>query len=123
VRLKKERKMKASLIAVTLGLLTLTSAVAEARVCSINYYASILTQANSLQGPLRRCDRQLKRRNINIISMCNVCGPTFRRVARQERELRNNRSCFAGDAKAQRAIRQLSSVRAELTFVRRGCGY
>jgi hypothetical protein len=115
--------MKAHLVAATLGFLTLTAGIAEARVCSINYYLSIVNQANSLQGPLRRCDRLLKRRNVNIAKMCGVCGPTFRRVASLERTLRNNRSCFAGDARAQRAIRQLSSVRAELAFIRRGCGY
>jgi hypothetical protein len=115
--------MKASLIAVALGVLTLTASIAEARVCSINYYARIVNQANALQGPLRRCDRLLNRRNVNIATMCNVCGPTFRRVAQLERNLRNNRSCFAGDAKAQRAIRQLSNYRAQIAFLRRGCGY
>jgi hypothetical protein len=115
--------MKAGLLALAFGALTLTTSFAEARVCSISYYNSVVNQANALQGPLRRCDRLLKRRNVNIATMCQVCGPTFRRVSRFERTLRVNRSCFASDRKAQRAISQLSSVRAELAFLRRGCGF
>jgi hypothetical protein len=115
--------MNKSLLVATLGFLTLSASISEARVCSLNYYASIVNQANALQGPLRRCDRLLNRRNVNIATMCNVCGPTFRRVAQLERTLRNNRSCFAGDRSAQRAIRQLSSYRGQIAFLRRGCGY
>jgi hypothetical protein len=115
--------MKASLVAASLAFLAITASVSEARVCSLNYYASVVNQANALQGPLRRCDRLLNRRNVSIATMCGVCGPTFRRVAQLERTLRNNRSCFAGDRNAQRAIRQLSAYRGQIAFLRRGCGY
>lgn len=100
-----------------------SSVEAKAANCSNRNVLAIANEAVSLQRPISRCAAIVNRRSSNVAQMCRVCGPTFARLQRLERNLRKNKSCFAGDRKLVRAINDLSSVRYELQFLRRGCGY
>jgi hypothetical protein len=96
---------------------------AQAANCSNRNMMSLYNQAISLKRPMDRCNAIVNKRSPNLAQFCRVCGPTFVRLQSLERNLRKNKACFVGNRPLIRAINELSSVRYEMQFVRRGCGY
>jgi hypothetical protein len=110
-------------VAATILCMALWPASVQAAECSISYYQSIVSQANRLKGPLARCDAVVNRRSTTVQQMCRVCGPMFGKLLQLERNVRRHRSCFAGDAGMRRSLAEFASMRYNLQFLRRGCGY
>jgi hypothetical protein len=109
------------LAAVAVFLVFTNSNIANAKTCSQSTYQRIINQARGFDANYARCNRALNRRKVDANSMCRACGPFFRQASRLERTFRLNKSCF--DARTRRSIAQLSAERANIDFVRRGCGY
>jgi hypothetical protein len=91
--------------------------------CSLATYQRLANEADRLTGPMNRCSVELNKRTMNIKRMCAVCGPTFVKMMRFERDIRKNRACYSDDRKLMRTINEFSAMRGDLRFLRRGCGY
>lgn len=104
-------------------LMGVATSPAVAANCSFGTYQRLANEANRLMGPMNRCSVELNRRKMNIKRMCAVCGPTFAKMARFERDVSKNRACFSDDRKLMRSINEFSAMRGDLQFLRRGCGY
>jgi hypothetical protein len=106
-----------------LGLLVVAPLAVAAAECSSSVYFNAAIQAESILGPLKRCEAYTKRRNFTIAGMCNVCGSTVSKTLKFDRYMVSHASCFKNDPKIRKSMRQIASVRKELNFIRRGCGY
>jgi hypothetical protein len=104
-------------------LMGLATSPALAANCSLGTYQRLANEANSLMKPMNRCSVELNKRTVNIKRMCAVCGPTFAKMLRFERDVRKNKACYSDDRKLMRSIHEFSAMRGDLLFLRRGCGY
>ena len=87
--------------------------------CSQALYRTVINQTNAIERGSHRCMRVLNSKRLDATQMCRICGPTFRQLIVLERTIRQNRSCFHLPKKLQR---EMTALRSNLMFLKRGCG-
>lgn len=99
----------------------LASEVAHAAQCGSGFYLELTRRAKTLDRSAGNCLRVTKTRH-PIPAMCKVCGPTVNQLIALESVARKNKACFSS-AKDRKNLAKLSAVRADLLFIKRGCGF
>jgi hypothetical protein len=87
--------------------------------CSQALYRTVTSQTNAVQRGSHKCLRVLNSKRLDATQMCRICGPTFRQLIVLERTIRQNKSCFNLTKKLQR---EMTTLRSNLAFLKRGCG-